>query len=164
MSFLNKTIIVCIFGLIFTFPSFAEEAISSSHQADALEAQAVDYIDNDQMEEGLGLMKQALDIDPTPIRHMNYGSILFGNGVVDFKNGNKRQALPTLYEAQNQLAQAIVKFDPQKDAVFLAQSYFLLGEIALNAFSNPAKAKKYYQKALSYYDNLGAKAALENLH
>lgn len=162
MSFLLKTIIL----YFFLFPSlgWAIEEDSSSAQADQLETQAVDLIDNDQMTEGMALMKQAVDIDPTPMRHMNYGSILFGNGVVDYKNGNKEQGLHTLYEAQDELAQAISGFNPRKEGVFIAQAYFLLGEMYLNAFDNPTKAKIFYRKALLYYPNQGARSALQKLN
>ena len=47
--------------------------------------------------------------------------------------------------------------------MFLAQSYFLLGEIYLNAFSDINEAKILYQKSLTYYKNESAKAALEKL-
>ncbi len=131
-----------------------------SKQADQWENQAVGLIDEDKMQEGLRLMKKAVALDPTPMRHMNYGSILFGNGVADFKDGRQSQAMDTLHQAEDELDQAIAGFDPQKDNVFLAQAYFLLGEMYLNAFTNQDKAKTFYQKALTYYDHAGAKAAL----
>jgi tetratricopeptide (TPR) repeat protein len=161
MRFLYKTTIIVFFFII---PSISWSRETVSHQeADRLEAQAVDLIDNNRMEEGMVLMKQAMQIDPTPMRHMNYGSILFGNGAAEFESGNKAKAQETLYEAQDQLAQAIAGFNPKKEAVFIAQAYFLLGEMYLNAFSNEAKARMFYYKALSYYDNPGARAAVEKL-
>lgn len=144
-------------------PAPAPPTAGSAHQADQLEDQAVELIDNDRMAEGLKLMKKAVDIDPAPIRHMNYGSILFGNGVADYKEGKKRQALGILKQAQDELNQAIDGFDSKREGAFLAQAYFLLGEISLNAFSDKTQAKFYYQKSLTYYDNEGAKAALAKL-
>jgi tetratricopeptide (TPR) repeat protein len=162
MCFL-KTIITFSFCFFFSSLAFSSHSTPESRQANRLETKAVELIDNDQMAQGMDLMKQAVAINPTPMRHMNYGSILFGNGVADFKAGHKPEALEILYQAQDQLAQAIVGFNPRKEAVFIAQAYFLLGEINLNALSNPEKAKMYYHKSLSFYPNLGAKAALEKL-
>ena len=135
-------------------------AVPLSRQADQLEDQAVEFIDEDKMEEGLKLMKKAMDVDPKPMRHMNYGSILFGNGVADFKAGRQPQAVEILHQAEDQLNQAISGFNPKKEGVFLAQAYFLLGEMYLNAFGDKEKSKTFYQKALTYYDHEGAKAAL----
>lgn len=176
MCFYHKIIIGFLCLLIATSVSWAgvgaarlparqgsEPIPTPAHQADQLENQAVELIDNDQMTGGLKLMKKAIDIDPTPMRHMNYGSILFGNGVADYKDGHQQQALITLKQAEDELNQAIKGFDPKQEGVFLAQAYFLLGEISLNAFSDKTQAKTFYRKALSYYDNEGAKAALVKL-
>ena len=134
-----------------------------THQANKLESQAIDFIDNDNMDKGIALMARATELDPTPMRRMNYGSILFGNGVEYFKNGDKVEALRALHEAENQLSQAIAAFHPKRDQQFLAQAYFLLGEIYSNAFADPRKARDFYQISLSYYYNQGAKEALETL-
>ncbi|MEI7997993.1 MAG: hypothetical protein WCH62_00590, partial [Candidatus Omnitrophota bacterium] len=136
---------------------------SRNHQADQLEKKAVELIDENKMDEGMALMKQAVVLDSSPMRHMNYGSILFGNGVEDYKSKNQEQALKTLSEAQQELRAAIEGFNPKKEGIFLAQAYFLLGEIYLNAYSDRIRAKEYYQKAVFYYDNQSAKAALEKL-
>ncbi len=138
----------------------AKTDVSASSQADQWEHQAVKLINEDKMQEGLELMKKAVALNPTPMRQMNYGSILFGRGVADFKDGRQPQAINTLHQAEDELDQAIAGFDPQKDSVFLAQAYFLLGEMYLNAFTDEDKAKAFYQKALTYDDHQGAKAAL----
>ena len=83
-------------------------------QADRLEQKAVELIDENKMDEGIQLMEQAVELGPTPLRRMNYGSILFGHGAADFKKGSHAQALKTLYQAQQQLNQAIEGFDPKK--------------------------------------------------
>ncbi len=166
MRFYHKTIsgLLCLLAAAsVSWAEGSEPAPTPAHQADQLENQAVELIDNDRMTEGLKLMKKAIDIDPAPMRHMNYGSILFGNGVADYKDGRQEQASATLKQAQDELNQAINGFDPKQEGAFLGQAYFLLGEISLNAFSDKTQAKTFYRKALSYYDNEGAKAALAKL-
>ena len=186
MSFFHKTVIVSLSILFYSSVVWSDDfsqkadqsteaqnslhknvASSSSNEkarlANQLEAQAIEHIDNERLREGLLLMKQAQEKDPNPMRSMNYGSILFANGVSDFNSGNKLQAIQTLREAEDQLSQAIAGFDPQKNAAFIAQAYFLLGEMYLNGFSNADMAKDFYYKSLEYDDNPGARAAIEAL-
>ncbi len=134
--------------------------LKSSQKADRMEDQAVTAIDAGHMDKGLSLMRQAIAMDPVPSRYLNYGSVLFGNGVSLFKSGQTDKAKKILADARAQLLKAAAGFDKSADAVFLAQSYFLLGEIERNGFADAAKAKEYYQKSLSFYDHEGAKAAL----
>ena len=134
-----------------------------SQQADAMENQAVTAIDAGQMDKGLSLMRQAIALDPAPSRYLNYGSVLFGNGVSVFKGGQTDKAKEILSNARTQLLKAADGFNKTTDAMFLAQTYFLLGEIARNGFNDAAKAKELYQKSLSLYDHEGAKAALAQL-
>ncbi len=140
-----------------------KEQIIAKQKANELENQAIESIDNNKMAEGLILMKRALEVDATPMRHMNLGSILFGNGVADFKEGKKAQAKETLRQSEEQLMRAIAGFDPRTEKIFLAQAYLLLGEIYSNAFLDKEKAKDFYKESLSYYENQAAKTALELL-
>ena len=132
-------------------------------RADALESQAVELIDADKMDQGFDLIAQAIALDPAPRRYMNYGSILFGNGVALFKKGQLEEGKSVLGQSEEQLNKAIAGFDKTKDAVFLGQTYFLLGEMYANAFADAAKAKEFYQKAVSLADHDGAKAALTKI-
>ena len=132
-------------------------------QADAIESQALEFIDADKMEEGLKLIRQAIAIDPAPQRHMNYGSILFGNGVPLFKKGDQEEGKKVLSVCEEQIQKAIAGFAKDKDAVFLSQANFLLGEIYANAFADIHKAKEYYQKSLTFSEHAGAKAALAKI-
>jgi tetratricopeptide (TPR) repeat protein len=138
-------------------------AIDVRRQADALEAQAVELIDSQKMADGLKLLRQAITLDPLPQRHMNYGSLLFGNGVELFKAGQTSEAKTTLTQAQDELKAAIEGFDRDKDRPFLGQCYFFLGEISNNAFKDPIRARAYYQKAVLFSDHEGAKTALTAL-
>ncbi len=125
--------------------------VEDVHQkADTLENQAVELIAADQMERGLALMDQAIALDPAAQRWMNYGSVLFGNGVSLFKSGRTEEGLKILRQAETQLLKAIAGFDKNKDAVFLGQSYFLLGEMYHNAFNDPDQAQEYYQKSADF--------------
>ncbi len=132
-------------------------------QADALEAQALELIDTNKMTEGLAKIRQAIGMDPSPHRLMNYGSILFGNGVAQYRKGMIDDAKIILRDAQTQLNKAIEGFNKTNDAAFIGQSYFLLGEIESNAFNNLTKAKEYYTQAVSICAHDSAKAALAKL-
>ncbi len=134
-----------------------------TQQADQMENQAVAAVDAGRMDKGLSLMRQAIALDPVPSRQLNYGSILFGNGVSLFKSGQKDKGQKVLAEAREQLLNAVDGFDKTKDVMFLGQAYFLLGEIERNGFADAPKAKEYYKKSLSFYDHEGAKAALQQL-
>lgn len=132
-------------------------------QADRLEAKAVELIDENRMDQGLELIKQALTIYPTPHRHMNYGSILFGNGVELYKKERQDEGKAILKQSEEELKKAIQGFDPAKEGLFIAQAYFLLGEMYKNAFADSAQAKEFYQKSVSLADHDGAKSALSKL-
>ncbi len=132
-------------------------------QADELEAKAVELIDGEQMSQGLDLMRQALILAPNAQRHMNYGSILFGNGVKLFKDDKKEQGRKVLHQAEEELNKAAVSFDKSKDAFFMAQCFYLLGEMYANAFEDKPKARDYYQEAVDLAGHPGAQKALEKL-
>jgi len=94
---------------------------------------------------------------------MNYGSILFGNGVSVFKDSDQEKGRAILRQAEEQLRKAIAGLNPNKDQVYLGQCYFLLGEMYLNAFGDKVRAKEYYKKAADLNDYTGAKDALSKL-
>ena len=101
-------------------------------------------------------MVQAIALDPTPLRHMNYGSILFGNGVAVFKDSDPVKGKEILRQAEAQLLKAITGFNPNRDQAYLSQCYFLLGEMYVNAFGDKFKAIEYYKKAVDLNDYPGA--------
>lgn len=140
-----------------------EDAPDKSISVDKLENQAVIAIDNGDVDKGLALMAQVIQMDPTPSRHMNYASILFGNGVAAFKNGQGEQSFAILHQSEAELNKAIKDFDKDRDAINLSQCYFLLGEMYLNAFNDTIKAKEFYTKSVSFYDHPVARAALAKL-
>jgi len=132
-------------------------------QADALEDQSAQAIDDGDMDKGVGLMQRSIDLDPSPMRHMIYGSILFGNGVSVFKNTDQEKGKDILHQAESQLLAAIAGFNPNRDQDYLSQCYFLLGEMYRNAFGDTAKAREYYEKAVNLNDYTGAKDALNKM-
>lgn len=136
---------------------------SQEDDADALELQGLDLIDEGQMDQGLELLRKATALDPKPNRHLNLGAILSGNGVAAFKDGRKDEAFAVFKEAQAELDQAIDLFDPKKEITFLSQAYYLLGEMHAQAFGNPAKAREYYQNSISLYENPAAQRGLKAL-
>ena len=167
-----------VFCLVFLFdqiyqPVFAQmdqsglkdinEAQNRRSQADQLEDKGAQAIDDGDMARGLDFMVQAIALDPTPERHMNYGSILFGNGVSVYKDSDQEKGKEILRQAQAQLQKAIEAFNSNKDQVYLSQCYFLLGEMYNNAFGDKLKAKEYYTKAASLNDYMGARDALNKL-
>ncbi len=132
-------------------------------QADDLEDKSAQAIDDGNMDQGLDLMVRSIRLDPTPMRHLIYGSILFGNGVAIFKDSDQKKGIETLRLAEAQLLKAINGFNPNKDQVYLGQCYFMLGEIYLNALGDKFKARGYYQKAVDLNDYPGARDALNRL-
>jgi len=165
--------IPCCRGLVFLFlllwpaVSFAQtsptDAQKIKSQADDIEDQAAQAIDDGDMSKGMDLMVHAVALDPTPIRRMNYGSMLFGNGVEIFKGSDQHLGQEVLRQAETQLLQAIQGFDPNKDQVYLSQCYYLLGEMYVNAFGDKVKAKAYYTKSAALSEFSGAKDALSKL-
>lgn len=131
--------------------------------ADDLEDKGTQAIDDGNMSQGLDFMVQAIKLDPSPQRFMNYGTILFGNGTAVFKDSDKETGKEILQQAEKQLRQAIKGFSPSKDQVYLSQCYFLLGEIYNNAYADKVKAKEYYTKAVELSDYTGARDALNKL-
>jgi len=139
------------------------EAQKIQSQADSLEDKGAQAIDDGDMNKGLEFMRQAIVLDPSAMREMNYGSILFGNGVAVFKDSDQSKGIEILRQAETHLHKAIQGFNPNKDQVYLSQCYFLLGEMYRNAFGDKTKARAYYQKAVELSDYTGAKDALSKL-
>ena len=129
-------------------------------KSDELENQGLQLISDGKMEEGLSLMRQAIETDPQASRYLNYASILSGNGVQAFKSGDKDKARIIFTEVEQKLLKSIELFNPQ-EATFISQAWYLLGEIYFNAYNDPQKAKEFYDKAISYYEHPGALKALE---
>jgi TPR repeat protein len=154
-----------VFGPVIAFAqtSSPTEAQKLRSQADGLEDKSAQAIDDGNMDQGLNFMVRAVALDPSPMRHMNYGSILFGNGVSVFKDSDQEKGKEILRQAEAQLREAIDGFNPNKDQVYLSQCYFLLGEMYRNAFGDKVKAKEYYTKAADLNDYTGAKDALNKL-
>jgi tetratricopeptide (TPR) repeat protein len=150
-------------GISFGQNAGLTEAQKLQSQADTLEDKGAQAIDDGNMSQGLDYMVQAITLDPSPIRYLNYGSILFGNGVSVFKDSDQNQGKAILRQAEIQLLTAIKGFNPKKDQVYLSQCYFLLGEMYRNAFGDNARARDYYQKAVDLNDYTGAKDALTKL-
>jgi tetratricopeptide (TPR) repeat protein len=133
---------------------------TDAHKADVLEQKGLGLIDDGRMDDGIQLLREAIRIDPQANRHLNLGSILFGNGVALQKKGNSDEAVKTFKEAESELQQAIKQFDPNGETTFLSEAYNLLGEIYAHGFNDKAKAKNFYEKSLSFYDNPDAKRGL----
>jgi len=155
--------ILIFWPLIAIAQPLSPEAQKIRSQADDLEDKSAQAIDDGNLEEASDLMFQAVQLDPTPLRFMNYGSILFGNGVSAFKEDDQVKGIAILKQAEVQLHKAIEGFNPNKDQVYLSQCYFLLGEMYLNAFDEKVKAIEYYQKSADLSDYSGAKDALNKL-
>ena len=160
----GSRVLVCLIVLFWSGITFAQtdptEIQKLRSQADAIEDKAAQAIDDGNMDQGLGFMEQAIKLDATPLRYMNYGSILFGNGVAVFKDSDKEKGKAILHKAEVQLSKAIAGFNPKQDQTYLSQCYFLLGEMYLNAFGDRFKAREYYQKSANLSDYSGAKDAL----
>ena len=159
-------ILLSVFLFVYLPYCFSQETSTSDgdqqhRQASHLEQEAIELISKDRMDEGLSKMRAALALEPTGSRHLNYGSILFGNGTAIFKSGDLKQGKAVLKEAEGELRSAIDLFDPSQNATQISQCYFLLGEIYAHALKDSVRAKEFYEQSLSYYDNGQSKEALE---
>lgn len=134
---------------------------SQEDDANALELQGLELIDQEKMNEGIELLRKAIGLDPKPNRHLNLGAILSGNGIAMFKEGRKDEAVVLFKEAEGELNKAIDLFDPKKESTFLSQAYYLLGELYAQALSDPDKAREYYQKSLLLFENPAAQRGLK---
>ena len=158
-----------VFFMLVIWPGLAcaqaipTEAQKLKSQADDLEDKSAQAIDDGDMNQGLDFMIRSIAIDPSPMRRMIYGSVLFGNGVSVFKDSDQEKGKEILRQAEIQLLKAIQAFNPNKDQVSLSQCYFFLGEMYANAFGDKVKAKEYYKKAVDLNDYSGAKDALNKL-
>jgi tetratricopeptide (TPR) repeat protein len=132
-------------------------------QADDLEDKSAQAIDDGNVDQGLDLMARAVHMDPSPTRHMIYGSILFANGIASLKGSDQNKGIAILRQAEGQLQKAIVGFNPNKDQVYLGQCYFLLGEMYRNAFGDKNKARGYYKQSVELNDYPGARDALNRI-
>jgi tetratricopeptide (TPR) repeat protein len=131
-------------------------------KADRTEQRGLELIDQGEMAQGLDLLREALREDPQANRHLNLGSILFGNGVTLQKQGKSDEAEKIFAEAQAELLQAVQQFDPKEETTFISEGYNLLGELAV-ASNDKLGAKKYFEKSISFYENPAAKRGLAGL-
>jgi tetratricopeptide (TPR) repeat protein len=138
-------------------------SVKNALQADAIEGQGLDLIEAGKMDEGIVLLRKAIALDPKANRHLNLGTILSGNGVALFKQGDKKAAVKTLKESEGEIKDAIKMFDPKQESIFLSQAYYLLGEMYAKGFENPVGAKEYYEKSIVFYSNPAAERGLKAL-
>jgi tetratricopeptide (TPR) repeat protein len=142
----------------------SKSSVSSQETAaDQKEQQGLELIDRGQMDEGLALLREAVRMDSAANRHLNLGSILMGNGVSLQKQGKAGEAAKIFHEAESEIQEAIKKFDAQEETMFISEAYNMLGAIYANGLSDQAKAKAFYKKSLSFYDNPAAQRGLQNL-
>jgi tetratricopeptide (TPR) repeat protein len=153
---------VCWSGLTFA-QNLPSDAQKIKAQADDLQDKGAQAIDDGNVDQGLDFMVRAIHLDPSPMRHLLYGSILFGNGVAAFKDSGHDKGIVILRQAEGQLLKAIAGFNPNKDQVYLGQCYFLLGEMYSYAFGDKNKAIGYYKRSVELNDYPGARDALSKL-
>jgi len=156
------------FMLMYSFgTSFAQTTPTDvqkfKSQADALEDQSAQAIDDGNIHLGLELMGRSVNLDPAPARRMNYGGMLYGDGIEIFENIDQHQGLVILQKAESQLRLAIAAFNPDQDQIYLSQCYFILGKIYMDAYTDPAKAKEYFKRAIDFSNYTGAESALNRL-
>jgi len=161
----NLVLLILVFwsGSLFAQSLPTTDAEKIKAQADDLADKGAQAIDDGNMDQGLDDLVRAIQLDPTPMRHMIYGSVLFGNGVAAFKGGDRDKGLEILHQAEGQLLKSIAGFNPGKDQVYLGQCYFLLGEMYMNAFGDKDKAREYYKRSVELNDYPGARDALNRL-
>ena len=132
--------------MIFASASFC----SANSQADRLGDEGVDLIKKGHVDDGIALLKSAVEADPeNPSWHMNYGSILFEVGRKMVQQGQKEASRPLLADSENELFKA-TRFFKRNDALQMAQCYFLIGDLYAYSHNQKDIAKTYYQKSLEY--------------
>lgn len=140
-----------VFFLAASFLLFAALSASANEgEANALESRGIMLVAADRIDEGLALMKQAVQLEPrNALRHMNYGSILMAKGKALFESGDAVSSSLAFKEAEEELSQALKLFknDP-KDRISRGNCYALLGDISLYGFGKPDQALGYYRQSL----------------
>lgn len=137
--------------------------LSAEKEADRLEQKGLDLIEEGRMDEGLDALQKAIELSPKANRHLNLGSILFGNGVSRFKQDQKKKALAVFKKAQDELSKSIELFDEKTDGMFLSQAYFMMGEMNAQGFENKKKARTFYERSIFFYPNPAAERGLKAL-
>jgi len=130
-------------------PRSPSEIQQLKSQADDLEDKSAQAIDEGNMGRGLEFMARAVALDPSAMRHMTYGNMLFGDGVAVFKGSDRPRGQEILRQAAAQLHKALNGFDAHNDQFYISRCYYLLGEIYLNAFGDKVKAREYYRKSFA---------------
>ena len=121
--------------------------INLKQQADTIQQQAAVWANDRSWDDAASLLHQAIRLDPTPLRQMNYASVLFAKGVFQFKKSDTVQGTATLHESEEALNTALSGFHLPQDAIYAGQCYFLLAEMYSHVFGDTEKAKKYYQQS-----------------
>ena len=146
-----RKILIFIFCLLLCNTSLS----MANEEANKLGNEGIQLIQKGKIDEGLFLMKQAIQAAPEDASlHMNYGSMLFMKGQQIFQSGNKQEADVILKEAEEELLLAADLFKTS-DFMLISQCYFLIGDIYFYAFNNKNQAKIFYQKSLGYYPEHG---------
>src|SRR3989338_672711 len=123
----------------------------AADDANTIGNKGIKLIQEGKMDEGLDLIRQAIQTDPQkPDWHMNYGSLLFTKGQQIFQSGNVQEAQGIFKEAEKELFWATQLFK-EADNKLKSHSFFLLGDIYYHVYGEKEKAKSFYQKSLELY-------------
>lgn len=146
------------------------QELFSDKEVVKLENRGLALIKQGRWDEGLELMKQAVEMDPIiAIRHLNYGTMLMEKGISLSEQGYKDEAKEILKDAEKVLLLAIELFRDEEHfaderyKIIKSNTYFLLGEIYFYPFADKDKAKVFYENALELYPkHPGALSAMKN--
>ncbi|MCK9604312.1 MAG: tetratricopeptide repeat protein [Candidatus Omnitrophica bacterium] len=136
----------------------------AADDANMIGNKGIKLIQEGKMDEGLDLIRQAIQADPQkPDWHMNYGSLLFKKGQQIFQSGNMQEAQGVFKEAEKELLLATQLFK-EADNKLKSHCYFLLGDIYYYVYSEKEKARNFYQKSLELYsEHQEAREALKSI-
>ena len=154
---MRKSSCICAMLLAMTLVCVSDlVAAETPGKANELFQSGMGLIKEGKLNEGLGMLKQASEAEPTRADlHMNYGSMLFVIGAQIYQKGNAEGAAPIFQEAERQLLWATEMFTKKEEGTLKAQCYYVLGDISLHVKQDKEKAKGFYQKALVCYPQHG---------
>lgn len=130
---------------------FSAHFCLAADDANTIGNKGIKLIQEGKMDEGLDLIRQAIQADPQkPDWHMNCGSLLFTKGQKIFQSGNIQEAQGVFKEADKELLLATQLFK-EADNKLKSHCFFLLGDIYYHVYSEKEKAESFYKKSLELY-------------
>lgn len=155
----NSYLVWPILFLLWMTPALAQPVASND-----IGFQGLRLIDQGQFDEGIKLVNQAVDADPTNASwRLNIANLLYSQGLKHLKQGHVARAQNIWSFAEMHLEEAVDLFNPSTDKILLSEAYYVMGEIQQYGYSDQQKARAFYQQALDLYQHPRAQRAIDKL-